>query len=192
MAASLGHGLDERPAVRDRCPLAPQLEDLLPQDGQTGWGWPVSQLLLHPRPEILYGIEIWRVTRPIHDGHVLERQALLDGLRLMTRRAVLEEASDLGVRHGRHELLFQNGQVTVLVHRVPSVQEGQLSPSSPAEAAPDHLLLGKLDCLHRELWVKLLEPRGRRTWANLPACHSSNNDSSLNMTFFHMWGDQCW
>ena len=147
----LGHGLDERPAVRDRCPLAPQLGDLLPQDGQTGWGWPVSQLLLHPRPEILYGIKIWRVTRPIHDGHVLERQPILDGLRPMTRRAVLEEASGLGVRHGRHELLFQNGQVTVLVHRVPSVQEGQPAPSSPAEAAPNHLLLGKLDCLHREL-----------------------------------------
>ena len=88
----LGHGLDKRPAVRDRCPLAPQLGDLLPQDGQTGWGWPVSQLLLHPRPEILYGIEIWRVTRPIHDSHVLELQPILDGLHPMMAARGLGES----------------------------------------------------------------------------------------------------
>ena len=56
-----GHGLDQISQVLDVVHLlSPQLQDLLPELLQVGAPGRLLQLVLHPHPHVLNGIEIWR------------------------------------------------------------------------------------------------------------------------------------
>ncbi len=95
----------------------------------------VLQLFLEDRPQVLNGVEIGRISRPVHD--LLQKpHDLLAG---MAWRPVLEEMGGAMKVHELKKLLVEHCHVAIAVHRRLGGQKVDRSSAAlAAKAAPDH------------------------------------------------------
>ncbi len=99
----------------------------------------VLQLLLEDRPKVFDGVEIGRVTRPVHHCDPLLLQEPHDLLAGMAWRPVLEEMGGTMQVHEAKQLLVQHRHVAITVHGCLGGQKEDRSPAAAAaKAAPDH------------------------------------------------------
>ncbi len=116
------------------------------------------QLLLHNGPQVLDGVQVRGISRPVHDSNSLLSQKSHDFLTGVTQCPVLKEVGGAVNLHEGEEFLVQQRHVSVAIHRRLQWQEEDgASAALAAKAGPHHHVHGVFHFDHREF---LLIPAG--------------------------------